>query len=60
MGTHPGWALARQVVLLATCLVTFQVCYQNKLATVDIIPIVTLMLSVLGVDITKLVIAKKS
>jgi len=42
---HPFWILARQVVLL--------LCYFNKLSTADIIPIITIMLSVIGVDTAK-------
>ncbi len=57
---HPIWPLLRSIVLIVACLVTFQFCYYNKLSTSDIIPIVTIVLSILGVDITKYVINLRS
>lgn len=56
---HPIWALARQVAVLVSCLVTFQIAYYNKLSTSDIIPIVTILLSVAGVDATKRIIQSR-
>ena len=55
---HPLWKLLRLVVLLVACMVTFHFGYQSGLVYKDIIPIITLLLTIGGFDIAKAVVTK--
>lgn len=50
---HPLWKLLRVVVVLIVMLIVFQFSYQHGLGLVDIIPILTILATVAGFDITK-------
>lgn len=50
---HPLWKFLRVVVVLIVMLIVFQFSYQHGLGLVDIIPILTILATVAGFDITK-------
>jgi hypothetical protein len=50
---HPLWKFLRVAVVLVVILFVFQFAYQHGLGIVDIIPIITILATIAGFDVTK-------
>lgn len=56
---HPLWKFLRVLAVLAATLFVFQFAYQHKIGMVDILPIITIIGTVAGFDLTKAAIVNK-
>ncbi len=47
---HPAWKLLRQMFVCTVILITFELCYDHGLVWKDVLPIISIMLSIFGYD----------